>query len=522
MRLFDDTPAGLAAGQAVASGRQAALGAPGWSSTLFNRLVFAAVVVGFLALAAVMAASAWTVRQNQEHSRWVDHTYEVERAISDFQLAGERAETARRGYLLKRDQRFYRAYRQAAADQPEALARAAGLTQDNPGQQRRITQLRVLMLSQLDLMEQSVGLARNRRPQEAMARFQAADGGEVMFRIRDLTARMIQVERALLQQRQVEQQRSGRALTLVLILAGVIVTLVAIGSIWTLRHYTRDLARSHDALRELNEGLEEAVRERTTDLTRANEEIQRFAYIVSHDLRSPLVNVMGFTSELEAAVAPLGRLIDRVDAELPALVDDAARTAAKQDLPEAIGFIRASTGKMDRLINAILRLSREGRRILSPEALSMGAILGGVADSLKHRATELGARIEVEGPLPDIVSDRIVIEQVFSNLVENAVKYLQPGRPGHVVIRGRRLPGRVVYEVQDNGRGVDPKDHERIFELFRRSGVQDQPGEGLGLAHVRALVYRLGGVISCESALDQGVTFRISLPAIYAPQGAVQ
>jgi signal transduction histidine kinase len=82
-----------------------------------------------------------------------------------------------------------------------------------------------------------------------------------------------------------------------------------------------------------------------------------------------------------------------------------------------------------------------------------------------------------------------------------------------VVIRGKAALGRVIYEVEDNGRGIDPKDHERIFELFRRSGVQDVSGEGIGLAHVRALVYRLGGWIACESDLDRGAIFRVSLPA---------
>jgi signal transduction histidine kinase len=81
-----------------------------------------------------------------------------------------------------------------------------------------------------------------------------------------------------------------------------------------------------------------------------------------------------------------------------------------------------------------------------------------------------------------------------------------------VTVRGREEFGRAIFEVQDNGRGIDPKDHERVFELFRRSGVQDKPGEGIGLAHVRALAYRLGGTVDCQSELDQGATFRLSVP----------
>jgi signal transduction histidine kinase len=156
--------------------------------------------------------------------------------------------------------------------------------------------------------------------------------------------------------------------------------------------------------------------------------------------------------------------------------------------------------------------------VLAPERIALGRLLGGVADSLKHRADELGATIEIAPGLPAIVSDRLALEQIFSNLVENALKYLQPGRPGRISLRAARVGERVIVEIADNGRGVDPKDHDRIFDLFRRSGVQDQPGEGIGLAHVRALGYRLGATITVQSALDQGATFQVSLPAVLTPE----
>ncbi len=101
---------------------------------------------------------------------------------------------------------------------------------------------------------------------------------------------------------------------------------------------------------------------------------------------------------------------------------------------------------------------------------------------------------------------------MFGNLIDNAVKYLKPGRPGRIIVRSVRAGSRVTIEVQDNGRGIAPQDHERIFELFRRSGVQDQAGDGIGLAHVRALVRRLGGDITVESTLGEGSTFRVRLP----------
>jgi signal transduction histidine kinase len=292
-------------------------------------------------------------------------------------------------------------------------------------------------------------------------------------------------------------------------------------------------------LREVNQvGAElamafESLREREADLREANEESQRFAYIVSHDLRSPLVNIMGFTTELEALrqdvfarlhAARQGVPHGRIPALAgPAPAGQAAGEEARdeelgQDFDEAIGFIKTSIAKMDRLINAILRLSREGRREFKPERVDMEALALSIRDSLAHQATAAEAEVIV-GKLPDAVSDRLALEQIFSNLVDNALKYLRRGVPGRVEIEGRATAGGLVYEVRDNGRGIDPKDRERVFDLFRRSGVQDRPGEGIGLAHVRALARRLGGTITLTSEPGQGSTFTITLPRRWRGEG---
>ncbi len=282
-----------------------------------------------------------------------------------------------------------------------------------------------------------------------------------------------------------------------------------------------DLKQAQDELRESRElairseeetrRLASVLAERVAELDEANEEIQRFAYIVSHDLRAPLVNVMGFTSELEGAQAEVKEFYRRVLQADPQLVTPEARTAIEIDLPEAIGFIRSSTVKMDKLIGAILKLSREGRRVLMAEPLSMRQLLEAQRQSVAHQLQERGAELIVE-PIPDLTSDRLAIEQVFGNLIDNAVKYLKPGRPGRITVRGQDLGSNVRYDIEDNGRGIDPKDFERIFDLFRRSGVQDQQGEGIGLAHVRALVRRLGGTITVSSRVGEGSTFTVVLP----------
>jgi signal transduction histidine kinase len=481
------------------------------SDRYFNRIVVGAVTLGFLTLVVVGSLGVNVMQQNLNFTAWVAHTYEVEAATAEFRIIDERMETARRGYLLSHDDRFARTITTAADDVERAIDHISDLTRDNPQQQANVRRLRMLVADQVRAIKISVAFARSGASNTTA--FYRDAGVSATRDIRALARQMTEQERQRLDQRNAARLETVRNLLIIASAAGILLLFVAAGTLWVILRYTRDLTASRLDLSRLNANLESQVRSRTADLQRANDEIQRFAYIVSHDLRSPLVNVMGFTSELEAAAKPLGQLLERAEAEAPDIVSDDARNAVRVDLPESIGFIRTSTRKMDRLINAILQLSREGRRVLSPEALDMARLLAGVADNLKHRSGELGAEIEIDPATPSIVSDRLAVEQVFSNLLENALKYLKRGRPGRITVRGSRQGERVVYEVTDNGRGIDPKDHERIFDLFRRSGAQDQPGEGIGLAHVRALTYRLGGTIGCESALDQGATFRVSLPA---------
>ena len=481
----------------------------------FGRTVLIFMGLGFLALVIAGGAAALVAMRNEENMRLVSHTREVEAAIGDFAQALERAETTRRGYLLDTDPRFLAAYEEARGAIPPQLDHILALTVDNPAQAERATRIAALAERQLQRFDQSIAMARQGQRALAIEEFRSGASVDATRQLRVEARTMVANEARLLAERTARQSTTVKIFYVVLAIAGILVLIVGTASIVVILRYTRDLSTSRDALRRLNENLEDAVKERTTDLQRANDEIQRFAYIVSHDLRSPLVNVMGFTAELDAARKPILEFVDGIEDSHPGLAPEAVKLAAREDLPEAIGFIRSSTQKMDRLINAILTLSRQGRRTLAPEKVEVGSLAQGIADAMQHKVTEMGAEIRIAPDLPSITTDRLALEQILSNLVENAVKYLKPGRPGIIRVEGRRERDRVIYSVIDNGRGIDPRDHERIFDLFRRSGAQDQPGEGIGLAHVRALVYRLGGLISCQSELDQGATFSLSLPPAF-------
>lgn len=485
-----------------------------------GRILIAAMATGFIALLVAAVAAAYAIRQGNRHTDWVIHTYRVESVLTEARRLAEQQETARRGYMLAGTPAFLASFERAHAALVPRIAELRHLTADNARQQAPMNGV-VQQLAEIERSQRATNeLVRQGRGAEALRHFRADSGLQRMAGLRAIFETMAQEERRLLALRDAEQIASRRTFSIVVTVAGLLFVLVSVVSFLTVRRYTADLHRSRTALAGLNATLEEQVHERTADLALANEEIQRFAYIVSHDLRSPLVNVMGFTAELSAATQPLSDLIDRAEAEAPHIVTEEARLAAREDLPEAIGFIRTSTAKMDRLINAILKLSREGRRVLAPEMIALDQLVEQITDSIRHVIDDRGVTLTIERPMPVIVSDRVALEQILSNLIENATKYRHPTRPAEVHVSASETPGRVIVAIRDNGRGIDPRDHQRIFDLFRRSGQQDQPGEGIGLAHVRALAYRLGGTISVESQLGEGATFFLSLPPTLSIEGA--
>jgi signal transduction histidine kinase len=475
-----------------------------------------------LVLVAVSAACVLFVNKAREDSGWVVHTVEVENQTNALLLEIRRAESAARGYLLTSGPEFLRDHEDAVAQILPDLDKLSGMVADNPAQRESIRKMRAAIDTRLGQFAQEMEFVRQGEQNKAAYLVREAAAGDTSTTIRDVGAAMRDEEIRLLAMRSANADRSQKMASSVTIAgSGLVIALAGI-SIFLVRRESRARDAAEGLLRNSNVNLEATVDERTADLREANEEIQRFAYIVSHDLRSPLVNIMGFTSELEELrssifrrIAALGHAVAAasvpvvpVDAE-PALEGEDKQLS--EDFTEALGFIKSSIAKMDRLISAILHLTREGKREFDPVRIDMRELIEAIISTVAHQAEEAKAEIHV-APLPDIVSDRLALEQIFSNLIDNALKYLKPGVPGEIAIRGRTKLGFAVFEISDNGRGIDARDHQRIFDLFRRAGSQDKPGQGIGLAHVRALVRRLGGTMSVSSELGHGSTFTITLP----------
>ncbi len=485
------------------------------SSRSFVQSTTALLFVGFLALLGIVGMTFWLGERSRIYFNDVIEARDARGAAVDLRNAVQSAESSQRGFLYTGNEIYLAPYDTATTLARRQLETVNRLLASYKGADVSIQRLTVLVNEKLAEMDRTIALKRDRRDAEALAVFRTNRGKTLMDEANIFFSGLIRAADDRLTTGVEEQRTNAALLRWFSIIGGVVIIVVVGGAASTVLRYTRELAATRDEVRLLNAGLEERVQARTADLAKANEEIQRFVHIASHDLRAPLVSIVGFTGEVEDNLKSMKAVIDRSEAAggAPDPVLTEARLAATEHLPEAIGFIRSSANKMDNLISAILKLSREGRRALRPERVELEDVITKSAAAIQHQLSEAEGEIIFHFHIPPLLHDRLSLEQIFGNLLDNAVKYRSKQRPLRIDVRAVAIEGdRISVEVADNGRGIAERDRERVFELFKRSGEQDQQGEGIGLAYVLTVVRNLGGEISLTSVLDEGTTFRVVLP----------
>ena len=483
------------------------------SNAAFVRSTVILLIAGMVALLGIVGTSLWLASKVQTYFTGFVDVREARRSAADLLSLLKDAETGQRGFIITGDVAFRGPYDEALRAVSEQEKAFLDKTSKLPEYTERAARVGKLVEDKLVELAETVELMQQGRQAEAVDRVKTDRGRVLMDQLRTELGFIMDDADRHLGESVVDTLWSANALHWTTVIGAVAIIGVLGGAAAVIMQYTRDIILARREVEVLNATLEKRVDERTEELIRANQEVQRFAYIVTHDLRAPLVNIMGFTSELQASLASIQSYV-LADGKAPSEGDILeARRAASEDLPEAIGFIRSSTKKMDGLINAILKISRDGRRELRIERVDIKALVETGAAAVNHQVSESDGEVAIDDKLPTVISDRLSLEQVFGNLFDNAIKYQSPERPLRIAVTARS-GGRAgfVIEFTDNGRGIAPEDHERVFELFRRSGTQDKPGEGIGLAHVRSLMRNLGGDIVVRSELGQGTTFVLRLP----------
>lgn len=267
-----------------------------------------------------------------------------------------------------------------------------------------------------------------------------------------------------------------------------------------------------DELQRYAEDLERLVQERTRELERRTEQLEAktaemrdFLYVVSHDLRAPLINLEGFSRALRDSLEELEEVMGRLTG---AAAD--RWEGLREEIHEALGFILQSVRKMDQLAKGLLELSRIETRGQPPQPIDVQRLVEDVLAAFRFQIDEKGIQVTVSRLLP-VLGDPLRVNQVFSNLLDNAIKYMQPGG-GSIEVGCEKDEGMLRFFVRDTGPGIRPEDQPKVFRPFTRMASADVPGDGVGLAAVRKIVEKHGGRIWVESTPGQGSTFWLTLP----------
>lgn len=442
-------------------------------------------------------------------------------------------------------------------DVDRRIDRLAELVADNPPQVERAVQIRQTVQSYRQWSDRIQDLLHSGRRADLVERFRTFTDYDVLDRVRTQVS-AFQTEERRLDVMRVTAAEQARAQQESLVVTAVIgsILLVAV-SVWLFTRGVRgrldalsdnagrlagneplapltsgndEIAQLDLTLHQTSQRLVEAERlrvgfqadlaRRAEQLARINENLRQqtqenemFIHSVSHDLRAPLVNLQGFSRELHHACDDLR---DRVaHSSLTAEARERVERIINEDIGEALRYLQTAVLRASHIIDALLRLARVGRVEYRRQRVNVQELVQRVVDAMHASVRARNAQVSVR-MLPAVWGDPTALEQVFANLIGNALNYLDPAREGRVEIGAADAPPGVeslhIFYVRDNGLGIPDVALPRLFQAFQRMHGNVAPGEGIGLALVRRMVERHGGRVWVESVEGEGTTFYLSLP----------
>jgi signal transduction histidine kinase len=482
-----------------------------------------ALAVGVLLLTA--AASFWSIRGLKVQTERVEHTYQVLQEAEAITAVLKDAQAGTRGYLLTGDTVYLRPYSMATDQLPESLARMRDLTVDNPDQRARLDSLQALVEQEFRILRPLTEIQKS-MSQSAMQTLLDTDR-QTLRQVRVLYARIKRNELALLAQRTELQDIFEKATPIVVLVSAVLAVLIVVWLVMKIVSELADNRRLQGELAAINAEVSRRIAQiralaeqvvqgdytvKITDsaednlgglaaslnrmtqtldesfsaLEKRNQELDQFAYVASHDLKAPL---RGVTT-----------IVKWIEDELSAELSPQLRTYLDQ--------MKGRLSRLEDLINGLLAYARVGRTAQPPAPVDVAQLLDEVAELVVP--PDFTLRV---GPgMPTLVTDRLGLQQVFTNLLSNAVKYHHRGA-GHLEATCRDIGRCYEFRVQDDGPGIAPEYHQKIFLLFQT--LRDRhtaESTGIGLSIVQKIIDEHKGSIRVESAPGQGAGFIFTWP----------
>ena len=392
------------------------------------------------------------------------------------------AETGVRGYIITKQLDFLEPYDRAIAQLPNCIEKLKKL-QQNTAQQQNVREIAALVEQELVLLSQTIDRTQKRTTPSELNDI-LTQSKQKFREIRTLADALKSQEWQTLGARRQELFNIREVTNLAFGSAAIVSLLSFLAALYLFKLLERELNDRQQSLQLRAEELANLNRvlARTKDtLAERNLELDRFSYIVSHDLKAPLRGISNLAEWIE---------------------EDAEKL--DEDTRKYLQLQRERVARMEKLIDGLLQYARIGRQKASIETVDVRQLLVEVIDSIDPTAN---FAIAIEGKMPIISTQRLFLEQVFGNLIGNAIKH-HPRSDGKVTISAREHEGFYEFTVADDGAGIPPTAQKKIFEIFHTLNNAEDTNTGIGLAIVKKIVEDRGGKITVESRVGIGTTFR--------------
>ncbi len=470
--------------------------------TSFRRLLNRALFFPVLLLLTLAAILFYQIGDLLDAAYWVEHTDVV---ITQARVTRRVAETMpgyQRLFFLTGDPQYREKFNLARSEFSKQIQKLKDDVKDNKGQKQSVVAWENEFHRYLEIAESE--MAAFVEGKDYLTWVRRGEDEQAMEALRSHAERFVATEAGYSTTRSAKARHSGQAVRLsVLVLALIFGTILGFAirkqlldlgqtyvvALKEVQTQSQEIEQQSKHIRELNTGLEERIRQRTTELEASNRELEAFSYSVSHDLRAPLRSIDGMSL---------------------ALLED-YEAALDDDGKKFLQRLRANSQQMATLIDSLLELSRLTRAEMRREPVNMTALADEIVAEIQARQPERKVALDMQ-EVPDTVGDKRLLRVALENLLSNAWKYTAKQPEAQIVFSASEQEGKTVYAVKDNGAGFDMAFYNKLFGAFQRlHSVNEFEGTGIGLATVQRIIRRHGGQIWAEGEPGKGATFFFTL-----------